>query len=420
MKDVLGPGTLLGYCTNVHPGNSLEQVQANLEHYSLAVKKQVSPDRPMGIGLWLSAQVARQLIDRQRIAEFTDWLQQRDLLPFTLNGFPYGDFHQPIVKHRVYQPDWRDPRRLSYTKDLISVLASLLTSKGDSPILDLQKSGQSPDGSISTLPIAWREPSNQGNRFALSNAEMEVAVGHLHQAIRHLADIEQKTGRLIHLDIEPEPGCVLQTSEDVVNLFEHHLDRFGCPQQNRRYLRVCLDTCHEAVMFQDEQETLQRYDQAEIKIGKVQISSAVDVNFDTLAPHDQHTAIEVLSQFQETRYLHQTVIRAADHAGNMTSSFYEDLPTPLAMHNANTAPGGHWRVHYHVPLYLDAISALATTNRQALRYVQRVREQTDTQHFEIETYAWDVLPDTLREASLADAIAREMTWFLDQVTTEVG
>ena len=112
MRDVLGPGTTLGYCTNVHAGESLAETIGNLERYSLAVKKRVSADEPMGVGLWLSAQAARELLEATGpLTRFRDWLDETGLEPFTLNGFPYGDFHGPEVKYRVYAPDWRDPAR---------------------------------------------------------------------------------------------------------------------------------------------------------------------------------------------------------------------------------------------------------------------------------------------------------------------
>lgn len=269
MKDVLGPGTVLGYCTNVHAGNTLEQVQTHLDRHSVAVRRQVSATEPMGIGLWLSAPVARKLVDTEQIGEFSNWLAQRGLLPFTLNGFPYGDFHTSSVKHRVYQPDWRDPKRLAYTMDLITILQQLLPNNGnngdgnnggnngDNPHFDPHFDHfDSQEGSISTLPIAWHG-NEERSRF--SETDMDAVVGHLHQVIDHLFEIEQATGQLIHLDLEPEPGCVLQTSQDVVHFFESHLDRLGSAQRNRRYLRVCLDTCHEAVMFEEPHETLQRY-----------------------------------------------------------------------------------------------------------------------------------------------------------------
>src|SRR4051794_8818385 len=89
----------VGYCTNVHAGAGLDQTRANLERYALAVKRLASPDRPMGVGLWLSAPAARQLLEERRVGEFAAWLREVGLVPFTLNGFPFGDFHQPVVKH---------------------------------------------------------------------------------------------------------------------------------------------------------------------------------------------------------------------------------------------------------------------------------------------------------------------------------
>ena len=32
-------------------------------------------------------------------------------------------------------------------------------------------------------------------------------------------------------------------------------------------------------------------------------------------------------------------------------------------------------------------------------------------HFEVETYAWSVLPESLQVPQIAEGIAREMTWF---------
>ena len=56
----------VGYCTNVHAGADLGQTRVNLERYALAVKQRVSPDAAMGVGLWLSARSARQLVQERR------------------------------------------------------------------------------------------------------------------------------------------------------------------------------------------------------------------------------------------------------------------------------------------------------------------------------------------------------------------
>ncbi|HIA63662.1 MAG TPA: hypothetical protein EYN93_12355, partial [Planctomycetaceae bacterium] len=84
----------IGYCTNVHAGVDLEATQANLSKYAARVKQLVSPHDPMGIGLWLAAPAAQQLLDSKQTTVFRDWLDEQGLVPFTLNGFPYGNFHK--------------------------------------------------------------------------------------------------------------------------------------------------------------------------------------------------------------------------------------------------------------------------------------------------------------------------------------
>ena len=98
---------MIGYCTNVHAGATLEQTKANLQKYALPVKRIVSPDEPMGIGLWFSRQCVNELFNQgaKGLPKLGPWLEDHGLIPFTFNGFPYGDFHQPVVKHRVYEPD---------------------------------------------------------------------------------------------------------------------------------------------------------------------------------------------------------------------------------------------------------------------------------------------------------------------------
>ena len=409
MLDLLGPDTVAGYCTNVHAGLTCDEVLANLDCYTLAVKQRVSPNRPMGVGLWLGAQTARQLVNEKRIDELALWLSRRGLFVFTLNGFPYGNFHQESVKHQVYQPDWRDPRRLAYTIDLVTVLSGLL-AKGTGPLLLNERGTRPVEGSISTLPVAWRGESGR----AVDG--VATAARHLLQAVDHLARLEQETGQLIHVDLEPEPGCVLQTSQDVVDFFAHHLDPIGHPPRTRRYLRVCYDTCHGAVMFEPCGNMLRRYRRAEIQIGKVQVSSAISADLDKRNHADHHACLNQLKAFQEDRYLHQTVIQTTNPEGKETRLFYEDLPAAIASCRRGTPPAERWRVHFHVPLFLDRIGQLETTNRLALNDLAQITARTHVRHFEIETYAWGVLPGHVTNTDLATGIAQEFAWLTRHAT----
>jgi sugar phosphate isomerase/epimerase len=290
------------------------------------VKQSVSPDAPMGIGLWLSAQAADKLRHGGSVAEFAAWLRDVGLVPFTLNGFPYGDFHRPAVKHAVYEPKWRHPARAKFTLDLIALQDALLPT--------------GLEGSISTLPLQWGLPPPTREQWQISAANVRAIA-------ERLARLEQERGRLLYVCLEPEPGCLLQRSEDVVRFFEEHLLALGDEARLRRYVRVCHDVCHAAVMFEDQADVLRRYRAAGIGVGKVQVSAAVILDLDALKPGERGAAFDQLRAFAEDRYLHQTMIRRSP---DDAPAFFEDLPPALAAVTDPAAERGQWRVHFLVPI----------------------------------------------------------------------
>ncbi len=384
----------IGYCTNVHAGADWPQTQANLQRYALAVKTQFSPTVPMGVGLWLSAAAARTLLEEHRTAELAAWLGTVGLVPFTLNGFPYGDFHQPVVKHLVYHPTWWEAARRDYTLDLIEILHGLLPAGVSC--------------SISTLPLGWGQPP-------LTPEQRQAAAENLRQVAVRLHRLEAESGRQITLAIEPEPGCAIQLSEDMVRFFQDDLlggpggARVDAPEEARlrRYVGVCHDVCHAAVMFEEQADVLRAYRAAGIRVGKVQVSSAVCARLDALPQATRRAALDQLAAFREPRYLHQTCVR---RSAEEKPAFYEDLPAALDAARGGVL-SGEWRTHFHVPVFLERFGQLETSQGDILKCLEAARRYSDTTHFEVETYAWNVLPPELRQADLAKGIAEELKWF---------
>ena len=390
---------VIGYCTNVHAGATFEQTKANLQRYALAVKAIVSPDEPMGIGLWFSRQCVNELFNlgAKGLPQLGPWLDDHGLIPFTFNGFPYGDFHQPIVKHRVYEPDWSTTERLGYTHALAAILSEI-----------------SPDfshRSISTLPLGWPKGSSW-------KVDVQTAVANLLGLTKELRQIADTTGVFIHVDLEPEPGCLLQRSDDVVKFFQDHLlpagDELDLPAEVVcAHIRVCHDICHAAVMFETQAEVIDRYENAGIRIGKVQVSSAIRIPFDAMSETERADALRQVQSFAEDRYLHQTMIRLPD--GEM--EFHEDLPLAIASIE-NDHPIGEWRIHFHMPIFLDHFGLIETTQDQIGQCLRALDPEDGVRHFEVETYAWDVLPQDLRTNDLAQGIAREIVWLKDRFAVE--
>ncbi len=383
----------LSYCTNVHAGTSLAACMENLDRHAVAVKAQASPNAPLGVGLWLPADAAREAAQGGGAARLCDFLDERGLFARTFNGFPHGDFHAAKVKHAVYLPTWEDESRLRYTLDLAEILAQLLPKDGT--------------GSISTLPLGWSGAGWGGARHAPVDAVRCAA--RLGELAAGLARLQDRTGKHIRVALEPEPGCAFDTAPGAVRFFKDFL--FGRQDERvvRAHLGICHDTCHSAVMGEAQTDALATYRAAGIGLFKIQLSSAVAADFSTRCPEARADMRAQLAAFAEDRYLHQTVVQSADGQ----THFFEDLPMVLAAAARPEIDAGDWRVHFHVPLFLERFGLLDTTQDEITACLGAV--QGETPDLEVETYAWGVLPPALRPARLADGIAKEMMWMRERL-----
>ncbi len=385
----IGDGTFLTYCTNIHPGETWPDTFDSLKRHIPKVKASVAPTEPFGIGLRLSADASEGLMGRDAFAAFLDFLAAENLFVFTINGFPYGPFHGTRVKEDVYQPDWRDEHRLLYSNELADTLARLLPEDGF--------------GSISTVPGTFK---------SLAKGAEGVMADMMLRHVRHLIRIRERTGKTIALAIEPEPCCFLETVDESVAFFKDYLFSKAAIQRIAelakisaseaeaalpRHLGLCYDVCHAAVEFEDARASVAALQSAGIPIHKLQLSAAL-----RLRPGQRQ--LDAVKAFAEGTYLHQTVTRGPD--GGITR--YVDLPDALAAPAA--AAADEWRVHFHVPIFHPDIPPLATTQDFLAEILAIHRETPISQHLEVETYTWDVLPPALRGLPVDEAIARELQW----------
>ena len=325
MRDVLGTGTVLGYCTNVHAGNTVDEAVEQLKAHAVEVKRLVSPDEPLDVGVWLphSAVNATLWMPQSRPESFCARLAELGLRPCTVNAFPYGDFHESVVKHRVYEPTWAEGSRSAYSFEMAEAL-----------LVGLDHARY---GSVSTVPLGWPK-GDTGALVSESGKRLRELAEMLHMMERP----PEVMGRRVTVDLEPEPGCMLDTADDVIDFFEQELPE----ESQRRHIGVCHDVCHAAVMFEEQVEVLKRYAEAGIRVNKVQISNAPRIALDG----DRAAAFEMLRRFVEPRYLHQTMVK--DDAGQW---FFEDLPDAFGVLDDPREvdlSSGEWRVHFHLPLYL--------------------------------------------------------------------
>jgi hypothetical protein len=392
--------THLTYCTNIHPGEEWNQVFTNLQQYVPTLKSRLASNKPFGIGLRLANVATEELLQGNTLIDFKAWLEEHELYVFTLNGFPYGGFHHQVIKDQVYAPDWSKQERLDYTLRLVNILAELLPT--------------GMEGSISTLPLSYKPWFSEGNTQA---SLFQTTTLHIAQAVVEMVRIHQDRGKLIHLNLEPEPDGLIENGVEVVDYFQNYLlpiggeylvKHLGISQETAeeyllQHVRICYDTCHFAVEYENPAKVFEQFQAVGIQVGKIQISAALQLSI----PSDiqlRSEVIEKLRPFAESTYLHQVIAREAD--GSLHN--YPDLQVALPSLEDTTAV--EWRVHFHVPIFIRDYELFQSTQDDIVT-VLNLLEVYPCNHLEIETYTWEVLPDKMKLDLLA-SIEREYEWVL--------
>lgn len=389
----------LSYCTNIHPGKNWLEDFAALKLNLPLIKQDVSPGQAMGLGLRLSNEASLALSEPGQLKEFKDWLADNDAYVFTMNGFPYGEFHRTVVKADVHTPGWVTEARRDYTIRLFNILKELLPD--------------GMDGGISTNPLGYRHWYTTAEELESASAQGTM---HVIEVIAELIRIQQASGKRLHLDIEPEPDGMMETGREFIDWFEQDLLRLGVPYladlfghseveaeaSIRRHLTLCYDVCHFAIGYEPHAAIISELEDKKIGIGKIQISAALKADLNKSA--QERSGIKTaFDQFNEPVYLHQVVARTEE--GQLIR--YLDLPEALA--EFEKAGVEEWRAHFHVPISIREIGLLSTTQDDIVEVLKIQRDRPFTNHMEVETYTWEVLPEQIK-LPIAESISKELHW----------
>ena len=385
----------LAYSTLVHAGDTWAEMRQSLEQHAPAVKARVSPDAPYAVSLRISGAAAAELAgDAAERVRLRSWLDEHDMFVYTVNAFPHGPFKGRVVMEDVYEPDWSTQERLRYTCTVADVLAEI-SPEGVAP-------------SIQSSPLAFRAKVG-------SEDDLDRLTENVIRVVAHLVALEERTGRRVKLALEPEPACILETTEETIAWFREHAwsvgsrrllsELTGLPDSEaigvlRRHLGIVFDICHQSVQFEDIGQALRDLRAAGIPVFKLQAAAALRVPLVTAE------AVEKLEAFTDTIYLSQTTER---RDGRLTR--YLHLADAITAWRADPSGGDReWRTHFHVPVFIDDLDGLSTT-RDGITTALRVHAEVPvSDHLEIETYTWDVLPERFKDGDIDEYVSRELDW----------
>lgn len=362
------------YCGNVHPAATLDEWLGVLAGPSARIARASrEPGAVFPLGVWwtaaTAATLARDATARERVRAV---LERERLRIATLNVFPYGGFHDAVVKAAVYRPDWADDRRLRFTLDAARAVAAFAKPGDCIP--------------LSTLPLGF------------GAGDLGVMAERLRVAGRELARLEAETGVRCVLAVEPEPGCLIERVREAAGFLDLRVMAGRDDEELlRRHLGVCVDLCHLAVVGEDAAEAFEALEAHAVEAAKVQVSSCLELR--------DGRELELLLAFDEPRYLHQTV---AD-SGRLRALDLDEV----CERRDEFATARRIRTHFHVPVFWDDPGVLGSTQaelRAALRALP-----ADVPLLEVETYTWSVLGRNWAEGDdFVAGIARELAWLREE------
>ena len=385
----------LTYCSNIHPGERWDEHFKTLQENLPFIKSQLSPNALFALGLRLANDASIELTKPERLEEFKAWLAANDIYVFTMNGFPYGGFHATRVKDDVHTPDWTTIDRTEYTQRLFRILAQLLP--------------EGMEGGVSTSPLSYRywwkndDETQQATKIATEN---------ILQVAETLIELRRTTGKVMHLDIEPEPDGILENGQEFIDWYAdyflpkgiaylqdaHKMSPEDAKEALLTHIQLCYDVCHFAVSYEEPQTIVNQLNELGIRVGKIQISSAIKIDL----KENKEAKLKAIQSFDEPVYLHQVVAKNAD--GSFQK--YRDLPEALA---ADTTEQTEWRIHFHVPLFIESYGLLDSTQHDIVKTLDVQKATPFTQHLEVETYTWGVLPSDMQKP-IGESIVRELEW----------
>ncbi len=382
-------GSSITYCTNIHPGVSWDEHFQELKQFVLPVKKGLKADY-LYLGLRLSAQMADDLSFPKNLTDFKDWCLKNQVWPSSFNTFPIGSFHNVEVKEQVYQPDWSKKARLNFSLSALKLASHF--ANADTAF------------SLSTVPVSYRP---------LFENEPIQGYTTLIEAARNLArwayeanQLHKTSSKLITLDLEPEPDCLLDDVETTLDFFNNYLLTFGkeylmseCRLSEseaisllKQHIGLCFDTCHFSVRYLNLINSFKAIYKAGISINKVQISAAISAK-----PNQR----KQLSTFAEPVYLHQTFGLLPDDS----VKGFRDLPQALA----SPIDIKEFRSHFHLPLYYSGSEPIGTTAHETAQFIKYLKGCNYKGAVEIETYTYSVWPGFLKK-DLHNSIIQEFEW----------
>ncbi|HFL8819312.1 MAG TPA: metabolite traffic protein EboE [Candidatus Azoamicus sp. OHIO2] len=365
----------LTYCSNIFKEQDITKLLKILTDYVFFIRKHFKC-KYIGLGLCVSNTLINNVLNIHNLSYLRTWLIKYNLYISSINGFVYKSFHTKKIKEHIHYPDWTSSKRVDYTKKIIYFLSAALTKMTDV--------------SISTSPLSFKTWIRRKNaKYIFFKSSVNILY-----VLQLLINMYKNKKHYIHLDIEPEPYCLLESVNDFLyffikwlipnsKLYLHLLDKKNKASYLRKYINLCYDICHFSVNYYNHIDIIKSIVLNKIKVGKIQVSSALEA---TITNDNYKIIMKELLFLNKSKFLHQNTLVTEN---KIFINKHIDLNYEVLKGFCNDTK---LRIHCHMPLHLTKYrSYLDTTTNESKDVFLTLLKCIKIKHIEIETYTYDIL-----------------------------
>lgn len=385
---------IITYCSNIFKNNNGTQLLNSLNKYKKEFKSYKD------ISICVSNNIINELNEKKNLNKILTWKKiNKKNIPL-INGFVYKNFHQNLIKENIYYPDWTKKERFNFTKNTIFFAQKI--------------NKRSKICGISTLPITYKLWIKNNTKY-----NIKKAINFFFEILKILIKIKKYKNILIHIDIEPEPFCLLEDCKDFIYFFkswilpelEEKIKIYLNVKKNKaknvitKHLNLCFDICHSAVMFENQKLSLDLIKKFKIKIGRVQISSAIKIK--KINKHN----FNHLNFLNKSPFLHQSLMKL----NNLKYIKNNDFKNIKIINNEIIK---EIRIHCHVPIYKKKITNnIYTTQKELKNSLMNILKYDFTRNLEIETYTYNMLYK--KKSNKIKSMIKEYNWLINLIKNNI-
>lgn len=390
--------------TNIQKIDSIGELHDFVSSSIEPFKRRISPYKAMALSLSVTQSILKTFHeDPKRAESFCRYLTERGLYVSSLDT-RFVPYHKRDRKQQLYHPNWLQDDRVRFTKWSGELLVKLMD--------------RTEVGTIQTFAGVFHEEEGS------SEDVKKAFTGALLRLVFHFHQLQRQHGKRIVICLKPAPFFTFENISTLLSFYSDQLFEEGTKQLReafgfsaddaeemiKNHVGICFDIGQLAATYHDPLSRIKQIQQSDLTTC-VQISSSPVL----FSPDNNQEGQDRFFRVNQGRYLFPVSGRKEEGE----KCYLDDVSKLCGERLKEWQSYAEWRAVNPLPLFLDQVKSLFTTQEYVDDFLDRVLPgDIPFQKLEIETRSWEFLPQEVRRnegiTDVTDVMVKNVAWLQER------